>query len=123
MKDGAIVPEIIGTSLKLDLRDVRNNPVHALSKRAQAFTISIDRSLGNVQNCNLLVTTCEKVVYQSGLATANIDDGCRVHRCQIFYQAKRFFKVRTVPADSVRCSLCIYFVPMSLRVHEEISQS
>src|SRR5262245_18467337 len=74
MKDRAIVPEIICTGAKLDLRDVRNDPMHALSKRSQAFTIRLHCSLGNVQNRDLLVTTCEKIVHQSGLAAANIDD-------------------------------------------------
>lgn len=61
--------------------------------------------------------TGEKVIDQCGLTGTDIDNGCRATSSRLFYERKRSFKVRTVPADCVRGFLCVDLFPISLRIH------
>src|SRR5215831_4404283 len=85
VKNGTIMPKIVGTGLQLSPGDVGNDPMYTVSQRSKTFTVCLKGSFRDVEHCNVLVPPRKKVVYQGGLAAANIDDRCRSLGCQLFY--------------------------------------
>jgi len=65
----------------------------------QPLLVRIDGSLRNIKDTDVPVSASKQVVYESGLATADVDYGRRVlGRCTP-YEFKGGFKMRTVSAD------------------------
>ena len=45
MEDCSVVPYIVNRGLKVDSRDISNNPLHSIRERRQAFAICVDSGL------------------------------------------------------------------------------
>ncbi len=75
MKYGAVMPQIVGRGLQLDLSDVANAPMDALRYLPQSFPVRVDSSLRDVKDGDVLVSADEKIIDQGGFTAADIDDG------------------------------------------------
>ncbi len=82
MKDGAVVPDIVDMTCKLDLRDVTSEPRYARCLIAESSLRCRQSSLRQAQDGDLLVTVGEQIVNQRRGATANVDDARTLgHTC------------------------------------------
>jgi hypothetical protein len=75
VEHGAVVPNVVGATQKLNSSDVASDPLNALSRFFQTFLGHIDCGLRDVEHGNVLIASGKKVIDERGFAAPNIDDG------------------------------------------------
>jgi hypothetical protein len=71
VEDRPVVPDVVGMPRQLQLRDVARKPIHARRPFPEASPRSRQRGLGQVQDGDLLIAFCEKIIDQRRRAAAN----------------------------------------------------
>jgi len=117
MKDRAIMPHVVGRNNQFSLRNVGDQPLNAIREFAQPLPCGRDSGLRNIQNGQVGVAPSEQIIHQSGLTSADIDDGGRWSSACLLDECERRFKVRPVPAHPIGCRLKVNPVPVRLSVH------
>jgi len=77
MKYGSVMPNIVGTGLQFGGEDVGHKPMNVLGRFSHALFRDVDRSLGNIEYGDVLISTRDKIVGQRGFAATYINDGGR----------------------------------------------
>ncbi len=77
MKYGSVMPNIVGTGLQFGGEDVGHTPMNVVGSFSHALFRDVDRSLGNIEYGDVLVSARDKIVGQRGFAAAYINDGRR----------------------------------------------
>jgi len=75
MEYGAVVPNVVGATRKLNFSDVASEPLNALSKFFQTFLGHIDCGLQDIEDADVLIASGKQVVDERGFAAPDINDG------------------------------------------------
>ena len=117
MKDSPVMPNVISPRPQLHLRYVRDQPVNSLCGLSQPLPAGLDGDLRDIQDCDVLKSSCDQVVNERGFASAYVDDRSGKITRGSFDQGQRGFQVLAVPAHLVGRFGGVNFLPMRFYVH------
>jgi len=78
MKDRAVVPHVVSTTLQPCFRDIRDEPLDPFSGQAESPLGYTDSGLRNIENGHVPVSAREEVINERGFPATNVNDGCRI---------------------------------------------
>src|SRR5665213_471464 len=118
VKNGAIVPDIVGVGRKTRLYNISPPPANGFRSFSQAPLSDFKSGLRNIPDCNIPVSPLQQVVNQCRCAAACIDDRCALVPTRgTFDQSERSLQMRTEPAHLIRCFGPVDFLPILLNIH------
>lgn len=122
MKDGAVVPDGIRIFVERSISNVRGNPPHPDCIVSQPVARDVERSLRDIQYCEIRVAGGEEIVDQNRCAGPDIDDGSRPIRSESRYELDRLACLLLEPAQDVDILRPIDRLPVSLLMHTSFRQ-